>query len=70
MLHSKEIKKLLGRVQERGLTLVPLELYFSHGKVKVQLALARGRNFRDKREELKRKDAQRDVQRAFRERHK
>ena len=70
LLHSKEIKKLLGRVQERGLTLVPLELYFSHGKVKVQLALARGRNFRDKREELKRKDAQRDVQRAFRERHK
>jgi SsrA-binding protein len=70
LLHKKEIKKLIGKVQERGLTLVPLELYFSKGKVKVRLALARGRNFRDKREELKKRDAQRDVQRAFREKHK
>lgn len=70
LLHKKEIKKLMGKVKERGLTLVPLELYFSKGKVKVKLALARGRNFRDKREELKKKDAQRDVQRAFREKHK
>lgn len=70
LLHKNEIKKLMGRVQERGLTLVPLELYFSKGKVKVKLALARGRNFRDKREELKKKDARRDMQRAFREKHK
>jgi len=70
LLHKKEIKKLMGRVTERGLTLVPLELYFSHGKVKVKLALARGRNFRDKREELKKRAAARDVERAFRERHK
>ena len=70
LLHKKEIKKLMGRVQERGLTLVPLELYFGHGKVKVKLAVARGRNFRDKREELKKRAAQRDVQRAFKERHK
>lgn len=70
LLHKNEIKKLMGQVQERGLTLVPLELYFSKGKVKVKLALARGRNFRDKREELKKRDAQRDVQRAFRNRNK
>ena len=70
LLHKNEIKKLMGKVTERGLTLVPLELYFSKGNVKVKLALARGRNFRDKRAELKKRDAQRDVQRAFRERNK
>lgn len=69
LLHKKEIKKLMGKVQERGLTLVPLELYYSRGKVKVKLALARGKNVRDKREELKRRAAQRDVERAFREKH-
>ncbi len=70
LLHKNEIRKLMGKVHERGLTLVPLELYFSKGNVKVKLALARGRNFRDKREELKKKDARRDMQRAFREKHK
>jgi SsrA-binding protein len=70
LLHKKEIKKLMGKVKEKGLTLVPLELYFSKGNVKVKLALARGRNARDKRDELKKKDAQREMQRAFREKHK
>lgn len=70
LLHKKEIKKLMGKVQERGLTLVPLELYFRQGNVKLKLALARGRNVRDKREELKKRAAQRDVERAFRERNK
>jgi SsrA-binding protein len=66
LLHRREIRRLIGGVQEKGLTLVPLELYFRRGLAKVTLALARGKKLYDKRETLKRRDAQREIERAFR----
>lgn len=70
LLHRKEIRRLLGKTQERGLTLVPMRLYFLRGKAKVELALARGKKQYDKREDLKRRDADREIERAFKERHR
>ena len=64
LLHSREIRKLIGATEQKGLTLVPLELYLSKGKVKVALALARGKKLHDKRESLKQKDIKREMQRA------
>ncbi len=67
LLHRHQIEKLHGRVRERGLTLVPLSLYFDeNGRVKVELALVKGKKLYDKREDLKRKDAKRDADRAMR----
>ncbi|HXH08168.1 MAG TPA: SsrA-binding protein SmpB [Alphaproteobacteria bacterium] len=70
LLHRKEIRRLLGKTQERGLTLIPMRLYFLRGKAKVELALARGKKQYDKREDLKRRDADREIERAFKERHR
>ena len=64
LLHNKQIRKLIGASKEKGLTLVPLDLYISRGYVKVTLALARGKNLFDKRETLKRKTAEREIDRA------
>jgi SsrA-binding protein len=64
LLHTREIRKLIGATEQKGLTLVPLELYLSRGKVKVALALARGKKLHDKRESLKQKDLKREIQRA------
>ncbi len=64
LLHAYEIKKLLGKTQERGLALIPLKIYFSKGKAKVELALARGKKAYDKRESLKRKEESRELDRA------
>jgi len=63
LLHKREIRKLASKVAERGYTLVPLSLYFKDGKVKVDLALAKGRKTFDKREALKAKDVRRDIER-------
>jgi SsrA-binding protein len=68
LLHRKEIDKLAAATAERGLTLVPLSLYFKDGKAKVELALARGKRTYDKRHELARRDAAREVDRALRRR--
>jgi SsrA-binding protein len=68
LLHRKEIDKLASNIAERGLTLVPLSLYFSGGRVKVELALARGKRTYDKRQDLAQRDAAREVQRAHRRR--
>ena len=68
LLNRIEIRRLVGKVEEKGLTLVPLEIYFSRGYAKVLLALARGKKLHDKRETLKRKDQEREAQRAMRER--
>jgi SsrA-binding protein len=65
LLHKAEIERLIGKTKESGLTLVPLSLYFSQGKVKVELALARGKRSYDKRQDLARRDADREVQRAL-----
>jgi SsrA-binding protein len=68
LLHRKEIDRLAAATQERGLTLVPLSLYFKDGKAKVELAVARGKRTYDKRHELARRDAAREVDRALRRR--
>lgn len=68
LMHRKEIDKLAAATAERGLTLIPLSLYFSGGKVKVELALARGKRTYDKRQDLARRDAAREVDRALRRR--
>jgi SsrA-binding protein len=65
LLHRGEILRLIGKTKESGLTLVPLSLYFSQGKVKVELALARGKRSYDKRQALARRDANREVARAL-----
>jgi SsrA-binding protein len=64
LLHRGEIAKLIGKTQESGLTLVPLQLYFSDGRVKVEIALARGKRDYDKRQDLAKRDAQREMTRA------
>ncbi|MBX9927559.1 MAG: SsrA-binding protein SmpB [Gemmatimonadaceae bacterium] len=68
LLHKKEIRRLIGSVERQGLTLVPLELYFKDGRAKVKLALAKGKQLHDKRQDLKEKDAMREVARVFRKR--
>jgi len=65
LLRRKEIDSLAGNVRERGLTLVPTKLYFRNGRAKVELALARGKELRDKRRDLAKREAQRDMERAF-----
>jgi SsrA-binding protein len=64
LLHRREIEKLIGATERQGLTLIPLELYFKHGRAKVALALARGKKQHDKREDLKRRVAERETARA------
>lgn len=68
LLHRREIKRFAHRAFERGLTLVPLRLYFKSGRAKVLLGLCRGKQLHDKRESLKKAQAQRDIQRAMRRR--
>ena len=68
LLHRKEIDKLASSVQERGLTLIPLSLYFSGGKVKIELGLGRGKRAYDKRQDLAKRDAAREVERELRRR--
>ena len=69
LLHKKEINKLLGKTQQKGLTLVPLRIYFSErGKVKVELGLAKGKKQYDRRESIKAREAGREVERAIKER--
>ncbi len=63
LLNKSEIKKLIGKVKEKGLTLIPLRLYFRNGKVKVELALAKGKKVYDKRESIAKRDMQRDQER-------
>jgi SsrA-binding protein len=65
LLNKSEIRKLIGKVKEKGLTLVPLRLYFKSGKVKVELALAKGKKTYDKRESIAKRDMQRDQERKF-----
>jgi SsrA-binding protein len=65
LLHRKEIASLYGKVRERGLTLVPTRLYFKDGKVKVEIALARGKEQRDKRRDIAKRDAARQIEREL-----
>lgn len=65
LLHRQEIRKLIGKVEQQGLTLVPLKMYLKRGLVKVSIALGKGKKLHDKREDLKRRQDQRDIQRAM-----
>ena len=65
LLHKKEIKKLQKEVKENGLTIVPTKLYFNTSKLKVEVVLVRGKKLYDKRQDLKAKDAKRDIDRAL-----
>jgi len=62
---KKEIRKLKGRVEEKGLTLVPLRVYFARGKAKIELALAKGKKSYDKRADIAKRDSDRDIEREF-----
>ncbi|MGE5691054.1 MAG: SsrA-binding protein SmpB [Pseudomonadota bacterium] len=68
LLHRGEIASILGKTRERGFTLVPTRLYFKDGRVKVELALARGKDRGDKRSDLKARDARREIERAVKDR--
>jgi SsrA-binding protein len=68
LLHRREIRRLIGSVEQKGWTIVPLELYFRGPHAKVSLALARGKKVHDRREDLKRRDAEREMARAVRRR--
>lgn len=68
LLHRREIDKIATSIRDRGLTLVPLSLYFSGGKVKIELALARGKHTYDKRQDLAKRDAAREIERELRRR--
>lgn len=66
LLHKREIRKMIGAVERQGLTLVPLELYFTHGKAKVALALGKGKKLYDKRADDRKRSDTRDMERAMR----
>lgn len=66
LLHKREIRKLIGATTQQGLTLIPLELYFKDGLAKVAIALAKAKKLHDKREDLKRRTAERELAREFR----
>ena len=68
LLHKREIGRLIGAIERQGLTLIPLELYFKHGIAKVAMALGKGKQAHDKREDAKAKDADREIARVFRAR--
>lgn len=71
LLHKSEIRRLIGKTQEKGLTLVPLKVYFNpRGLAKLELALARGKKLYDKREAMAERDARREVEKALREKQK
>lgn len=70
LLHRDEITRLVGKVKESGLSLVPLSMYFSDGKAKVELALSKGKKAHDKRHDLAKRDAEREIQRALGRRRK
>lgn len=65
LLHKQEIRKLIGKVEQQGLTLVPLKMYLKRGLVKLSIGLARGKKIYDKREDMKRRQDQREMQRAM-----
>ena len=70
LMHRHEIRKLIGRTVEKGLTLVPLEMYFKKGRVKVLIALAKGKQAHDKRETIRRREADRETRAAVKARQR
>jgi SsrA-binding protein len=70
LLHKRELRKLIGKVTERGLTLVPTRMYFKNGRLKVEIALARGKKQHDRRAAARERDVKRDVEAALKERNR
>ncbi|MDY6863802.1 MAG: SsrA-binding protein SmpB [Thermodesulfobacteriota bacterium] len=70
LLHKKELKKLTGKVKEKGLTLVPLKMYIKENRIKVELGLVKGKRLYDKREAIKARDERRLLSRALKEKHR
>ena len=70
LMHKREIARLGGLVQRQGYALVPLQVYFTHGLVKVEIALSKGKKTHDKRDAIAERDANRDIERAFRDNQK
>lgn len=70
LLHRKEINKLLGATKEQGYSIVPLKMYLKNGFAKLLIGLAKGKKHYDKRDDIKKKDAKREIERAFRDRQK
>ncbi|HET8872374.1 MAG TPA: SsrA-binding protein SmpB [Gaiellaceae bacterium] len=68
LLHRREIDSLTGKVRERGFTLVPTKLYFKNGRAKVELALAKGKDVRDRRREISKRESERQIERALKQR--
>jgi len=66
LLHKREIAKIVGKIKQKGYTMIPLSLYFKEGVAKVELALVRGKTKIDKREDIKKRDIDREIQRAMR----
>ncbi len=69
LMHKKEIMRLLGKIKEKGYTLVPVQVYFKGSLVKVEIALARGKKLYDKRQDIAKKDARREAERDFKVRN-
>lgn len=70
LLHKREIKRLYGKTREKGLTLIPLRLYFRNGRIKIEIGVGRGKKLYDKREEIKRRDDKRAMERALQTRNR
>ena len=70
LLHRKQIDRLYGRIREQGYSIIPLRLYFKDGLVKVEIGLAKGKKLYDKREDMKKKDSQREVSHALKQRNR
>jgi SsrA-binding protein len=68
LLHGEEIRKLIGKVEEKGMTLVPVRMYFKNGRVKIAVSLAKGKKDYDKRETIKRREAERETRAAVKQR--
>ncbi len=70
LLHAEEIQRLIGKVEQKGYTLVPINLHWKTGKVKCEIALAKGKDTHDKRSTIKEREGKREVERAMKERHR
>ncbi len=70
LLHRQEINRLMGKVQEKGLTIIPLRMYLKKNRAKIELALVKGKRMFDKREAIARRDSDREIQRALKERER
>ena len=70
LMHKDEIRRLIGKVEQKGYTLVPIQLYWKNGRAKCEIALAKGKAIHDKRDTIKEREGKREVERAMKERHR